>query len=268
MDELEVVESALDDVAMSIHFVGPDGTIIWANQAELKLLGYEVDEYIGQSITHFHADQAVIEDILGKLKGGATLQDYPARLRAKDGSIKHVRINSNVHWKDSEFAHTRCFTRDVTDQVRIESMVFALSAPILEIDQQLLLLPIVGVLNKDRADFITNELLNAIHRYRARAVVLDMTGAAEVDGAVLEALMSLCKCCRGLGCKVVLSGISPELAEKIVVSRVAVDEFVSVAGLRDGIRIARGKISHPERRPASLHDSQATPPRSPQRHGS
>ena len=49
-----------------------------------------------------------------------TLKNYEARLRAKDGSIKHVLISSNVLWKNGEFAHTRCFTRDITDRKHAE----------------------------------------------------------------------------------------------------------------------------------------------------
>src|SRR6185312_10333615 len=53
--------------SVALHFVGPDGVIEWANQAELDLLGYTADEYIGQHIAKFHADAPTIGDILGRL---------------------------------------------------------------------------------------------------------------------------------------------------------------------------------------------------------
>src|SRR6185503_7191997 len=49
-----------------------------------------------------------------------TLVDYPAKLKAKDGSIRNVLINSNVLWEGDRFVHTRCFTRDVTDAMKLE----------------------------------------------------------------------------------------------------------------------------------------------------
>ena len=106
------------NASVGMHFVGPDGTILQANKAELDFLGYSHDEYIGHSITEFHADQNVIEDILRRLQADETLNNYKARLRCKDGSIKHVFINSNVYRKDGQFVHTRCFTQDVTGQVQ------------------------------------------------------------------------------------------------------------------------------------------------------
>ena len=106
--------------ALGLHFISQDGTILKANQAELDLLGYSSEEYIGHHIAQFHVDRPVIDDILLRLSCNETLRNYEARLRAKDGSIKHVLITSNVLWRDNEFVHTRCFTRDITELKRIE----------------------------------------------------------------------------------------------------------------------------------------------------
>jgi len=61
------------------------------------------------------------DDILARLSRGEKLDKYEARLRAKDGSIKHVLISSNVHFQDGHFINTRCFTLDVTELKKIES---------------------------------------------------------------------------------------------------------------------------------------------------
>lgn len=108
------LEDFLENAVVGIHRVDKNGIIRWANPAELELLGYSRDEYIGQHIAKFHVDAHVINDILARLTRGETLRDYAARLRAKDGSIKYVEISSNVQLKNGEFHTTRCFTRDVT----------------------------------------------------------------------------------------------------------------------------------------------------------
>ena len=110
-----------DNASVGLHWVGPDGIILRANQAELDLLGYSADEYIGHHISEFHADADVIEDILRRLSAGEVLQGYQARLRCKDGSILNVVIDSSVLWENGKFVHTRCFTRNVTDQMRAEA---------------------------------------------------------------------------------------------------------------------------------------------------
>ena len=105
-----------DNATVGLHWVGPDGTILRANRAELELLGYNQEEYVGRHIAEFHADEDVICDILSRLQAGEQLHEYPARLRCKDGSIKEVLIDSSVMFRDGMFAHTRCFTRDVTER--------------------------------------------------------------------------------------------------------------------------------------------------------
>ncbi|HEY9848612.1 MAG TPA: PAS domain S-box protein [Leptolyngbyaceae cyanobacterium] len=110
----------LENGTVGLHWVGPDGIIRWANQAELDLLGYSRQEYIGQHIAKFHVDRTVIDEILQKLAANETIRNYEARLRCKDGSIKHVLIDSNVFWENGEFIHSRCFTRDITDRKTIE----------------------------------------------------------------------------------------------------------------------------------------------------
>jgi PAS domain S-box-containing protein len=106
----------IENAAEGLHRVGADGTILWANRAELQMLGYRRDEYVGRHIAQFHVDRPVIEDIIVRLNSGETLYDRPARLRCKDGSIKHVLIHSSGYFEDGKLRHTRCFTRDATER--------------------------------------------------------------------------------------------------------------------------------------------------------
>jgi PAS domain S-box-containing protein len=114
-----------EHAAVGLHWVGPDGRILRANQAELTLLGYSREEYVGRHIAEFHLDRLVIDDILQRLRNGETLQNYEARLRCRDGSIKDVLLDSNGLWENGRFVHSRCFTRDITDRKCAEEQVQA-----------------------------------------------------------------------------------------------------------------------------------------------
>jgi PAS domain S-box-containing protein len=118
----EALEDFFDNAAIPLHWVGSDGTILRANRAELELLGYSPEEYVGRNIAEFHVDPPVIAEILKRLSSGETLRDCEARLRCKDGSIRDVLITSNVHFENGHFLNTRCFTRDVTAQKRMEAL--------------------------------------------------------------------------------------------------------------------------------------------------
>src|SRR5205085_1420990 len=113
--QVEELTDFIENASIPLHRVAADGKIIWANQAELDLLGYTKEEYIGHSISEFHEDKLIIDDILMRLANNDTLRNFPARLICKDGSIKEVLINSNAYIKDGKLIHTRCFTRDITE---------------------------------------------------------------------------------------------------------------------------------------------------------
>jgi PAS domain S-box-containing protein len=117
---VEELSDFVENASIPLHWVNQSGIILWANKAELDALGYSYDEYVGQPIADFHADSDVINDILSRLTRNETLNNYPARLKAKDGDIRHVLISSNVLRKNGEFIHTRCFTKDITEIKREE----------------------------------------------------------------------------------------------------------------------------------------------------
>jgi PAS domain S-box-containing protein/excisionase family DNA binding protein len=112
----DFVENAIE----GLHKVGPDGIILWANKAELNMLGYDEEEYIGHHVSEFHVGGDVAADILHRLSSGQNVLNCPARLRRKDGSIRHVLIHSNGCYKDGKLVFTRCFTRDITERKMAE----------------------------------------------------------------------------------------------------------------------------------------------------
>jgi PAS domain S-box-containing protein len=118
----------IENAMFALRWVGPDGTIAWANQAELNLLGYSKEEYVGHNIREFHADGEAADDILLKFANQEELRDYEARVRCKDGSTRYVVISSNPYSENGEFIHTRCFTRDITDRKQGEAAAARLAA--------------------------------------------------------------------------------------------------------------------------------------------
>jgi PAS domain S-box-containing protein len=116
----EELRDFVENATIGLHRVAEDGTILWANRAELDMLGYDREEYVGHNIVEFHVDRPVIDSVLDRLRARETVHEVEARMRAKDGTTRHVLVSSSVHERDGKFVHTRCFTRDVTERKRVE----------------------------------------------------------------------------------------------------------------------------------------------------
>lgn len=117
------LQDYVENASIGLHWVDENGIIKWANKTELNMLGYDEEEYIGHHISEFHANKNKIEEILSKLNGNETLDQFESEMCCKDGTIKTVHISSNVFREDGKFIHTRCFTVDVTEQKRLVQAV-------------------------------------------------------------------------------------------------------------------------------------------------
>lgn len=135
-----------ENASVALHWVGPDGTILRANQMELEMLGYSREEYLGHPIAEFHVDRPVIEDILERLTRGETLRDYPAQMRYKDDSIRDVLISANALFEDAKFIHSRCFTRDVTDLKRAQKAQMLLASIVASSDDAIVSKSLDGII--------------------------------------------------------------------------------------------------------------------------
>lgn len=104
------------NAALGMHWVGPEGKVLRVNQKELDLLGYEKEEFVGHHIREFHCDPVAVDEILRRLETGEIIRDYETRMRAKDGSIKYVEVNSSRFTDGPRVVHNCFFIRDITQQ--------------------------------------------------------------------------------------------------------------------------------------------------------
>ena len=115
----EEAQDHLEHAPTPMSRVAPDGTILWANQAELDLLGYARDDYVGRNVAEFHLDPRSTPALLDAIRSGLGTRDQPVRLRARDGQGRHVLVAVNVRVVDGRIIHGRCTLRDITDRARV-----------------------------------------------------------------------------------------------------------------------------------------------------
>jgi len=113
-----------------------------------------------------------------------------------------------------------------------------LSTPVLQVRERLLILPIIGVLDNARAQQLTEQLLHGIRNHRAKVVVVDITGVADVDEPVANHLVQAVEASRLMGAGVIITGLSPEIAQTLVTIGVDLTKMNAVGDLQGGIEEA------------------------------
>jgi PAS domain S-box-containing protein len=128
-------EDFAENAPLGLQSVGPDGRVLWANQAHLDLLGYDREEVVGSHLSRFHADGKVCDAFLARLAAGETLRDFAAQLVTRGGEVRDVLINANVYLDRGGFHHTRCFIRDVTAHRKLEEALAERARALQEADR-------------------------------------------------------------------------------------------------------------------------------------
>ncbi len=113
-----------------------------------------------------------------------------------------------------------------------------LSTPVLQVRDQLLILPIIGVIDTHRARQLTEQLLRTIRARRAKVVVMDITGVPAVDSKIAGHLVQTVDASKLMGATVVVTGISPEIAQTLVTLGVDIAKMNTVGDLQGGIEEA------------------------------
>jgi rsbT co-antagonist protein RsbR len=143
--------------------------------------------------------------------------------------------------------------RDITEQQRSEQERAALqqqiidaqrdalrelSTPLIPISDEVVIMPLIGAIDSNRAQMVMEALLEGIARHQASLVILDITGVSLVDTQVAQAFIQAAQAVRLLGAQVMLTGISPQIAQTLVTLGVDLGEIITHASLQAGIAAA------------------------------
>jgi rsbT co-antagonist protein RsbR len=119
-----------------------------------------------------------------------------------------------------------------------------LSTPVLPVRERLLVLPIIGVLDTERAQQLTEQLLIGIRTHRAKVVVMDITGAPDIDEGVANHLVKTVDASRLMGASVIITGLSPEIAQTLVTIGVDLSKMNTIGDLQGGLEEAERLLGY------------------------
>ncbi len=235
-----------------------DGQVEQVNPVVEHLTGVSREEMCGRPLPEALAllrDRAQEQELLslealalGESRGPFNL------LVHLEGPERRILAVTGVPIRDRRDRPLGCFLtlRDVTEQeqirqslevqARLAETIRELAAPIVPVMAGVLILPLVGTIDSERARHITDDMLQAIARQRARVLLIDITGVPVVDTMVADLLIRAVRSARLLGCEAVLVGIRAEVAQTMIHLGVDLGGLVTRRSLQDGLEYARALL--------------------------
>jgi rsbT co-antagonist protein RsbR len=252
----QLMQALADHSPLGIFAKGPDGRHLYANAAFAASLGQTPAEVVGRDDFALF-DREIAADLRrndeeiaagGEVmaredagvgpNAGRTYWTLKFPLRDASGATVAICgiINDISERKQAEQVQAELQARVIASQ---QALLAELSSPLIPLADGVLAMPLIGTIDAARAEHIVATLLAGVAELRARAVILDITGARAIDAGVADALLRAARAVRLLGAEAILTGVGPDVAQTLVALGVDMRGLVTLASLRSGIEYAQ-----------------------------
>jgi rsbT co-antagonist protein RsbR len=240
-------EKILDQIPAFVLAIDREFNIIYANSFITERTHVAPESIIGcKCFQVLHSDccktdrcwmrQALESNKPVYARGDVSLNDHP---------LPAVYYAAPLKNDDGETTGVIEIAVDITEQVQYENklkeqsnMIRQLSTPTIQLWDGVLVLPVVGVIDSMRAQYMMESVLNKILQTYAKVIILDIQGVAAMDTTVANHLIKITKAAKLMGCECILSGISPAVAQTIIHLGVEMNEINTKATLKDALSVA------------------------------
>ena len=276
--ETSIANSGIRDAierSMAVIEFTPDGTIKRANDLFCAIMDYSEDEIRGSHHKMFlnpeEAQSLSYQQFWKRLASGEVMSGQFERISKNGNSVWLEATYNPILNLNKEVVRVIKFSTDVTEKVQnslrvtenskqleaalqhaiesdkkrqeLDQTVQEMSTPVTPIWQDILLLPLVGVVDSTRTDDVMRKSLAKISETEARIFILDISGVPMVDNAVANQLIKITKATRLMGCETIISGLSPSIAQTMVDLGVEVGQIRTTATLRDALKAGLRSVS-------------------------
>jgi nitrate/nitrite transport system substrate-binding protein len=179
---------------------------------------------------------------LAEVAGGNTDLQLAVTSHDELGLLEQM-LNEMV--RNMRFAHERLAERALSQELLAQQVIDAqrdalreLSTPLIPISDDVVIMPLIGTIDSQRAQQVMETLLEGVARHQSRLVILDITGVHVVDTQVAQAFIQAAQAVRLLGAQVMLTGIQPQIAQTLVGLGVDLSGIQTQGTLQAGIASA------------------------------
>ncbi|MFP4440840.1 MAG: PAS domain S-box protein [Chloroflexaceae bacterium] len=255
-DALRLFKALAEHAPDGIVVSGLDNIVTYINPAFERLAGYSTAD-LGRHAYEFYAEEdAILQEVTRLVKAQRFWQGQFTYRRKSGGMFTgHLSIFLVLDDDSTPIAIARII-RDLTGQQRIEAERAALqqqviaaqqaalrelSTPLIPLTSDIVLMPLIGAIDSQRAHLVVETLLAGVAAQHAHLVILDITGVAVVDTQVAQVLLQAAQAVRLLGARIMLTGIQPQIAETLVHLGIDLRGVLTHGSLQMGIAWALGR---------------------------
>lgn len=264
---LHYLDRLLDHAPIGIVLVDTEQKVLAVNRYTLGLLNAGESEMIGASLVElFPASEhpALFELIRLSLELRQETRRDPApcaglQILAKDQNVRVVETTATSLRLPNHSRGVLLILQDITDRRRIEErnrqlqqeiisvqakMLRDLSTPLIPISDEVVVLPLIGTLDRQRMRDLMDVLLPGLTSTQARMAIFDVTGVPTLDAEAAQGLIAVARAAKLLGVEVILTGIRPEVARQLVVLGIELQGIATRSTLQRGVAEVIRKLAH------------------------
>lgn len=257
--ERDFMAAVMDLVDGLIVVLDPEGRIVRMNGATELALGGAIggggaEPRFLWDLTPDPEASARLKGLLKQLGAGASVQQVEVPWTAPDGTRWVTAWSGAVlRGPAGDIEHLIMTGIDLTERKRAEeerarlqeeviraqdAAIAKLSMPLIPISEDVVVLPLMGPLDAERVRRMIESVARGIGERRTRIVIVDMTGVDRMDTQASQALLEVVQVAALLGTRVVLTGIRPEVAQRLVAGGADMRRVAVRSSLQRGIAFA------------------------------
>ena len=262
-----LIEASIDPLAT----ISPDGKITDVNKATELVTGVPREQLIGSDFSEYFTEPEKAREGYREVFTKGFVKDYPLAIRHTSGEVTYVLYNATVYKNEAgEVQGVFAAARDITELKRAEEQLrrahqelevrvqertaeltkamellkeqqkafMEVSVPVVKVWNRILLVPLIGVFDSERAQLVMETLLTEIEHTQAKVAILDVSGIPVVDSLVAKHLIRTVSAAKLMGAECIVTGIRSRISQTIVQLGIDLSGIITKTALAEGLKVA------------------------------